>query len=642
MPALDLRVLVLERQRLAMQAEIDAGGGAGGGDVTVSNITPVATNRLLGRYSSGSGDAQEIVPGVGLLLETSGVLTNTGVPGPTGATGATGATGPPGPQGDPGMPGVPGATTFQALTDAADYSAGVAGQFVRVNAGGTGLDYVAGGAVYTDEQAQDAVGTILTEGPTVEWVYDDALPGILAQVKTQRSVIYDANGLMLGGDVVTPGTTMLYGTDGAGQRGWYAQPAGGATLPPGTPLSVVRYDAAGTNGQSGPAILDANGNWWLGSAAPGTSAVRNLVVGNGTAPSAAHPADAVQLWSADRGATAGKGSLHIRTEDGTSHVLGDRVGIGTLAPTVPLEVTGNTRINGSLGLNFAPSTAARCVFEQVLAQKVLLYGDAIATRYGLGLAAGALQLFMPSSAGANIQLGVMDVADGTTFTSHVTVTGTNLAIGPVGFGTGATRTFGLANGTAPTTSPADRIQLWSADRAATAGKASLHLRTEDGTSHVLGDRVGIGTLTPTCALDVVGALDVSDDATTRTNLGLGTAALTSYEEGTFTATGTGWSGTAPSGTAKYIKIGNQVTLVLPYLTGTSNATTCTVTGLPAGLSTASVMRVFYTGTDNGVAIRGVMQVSGTTITLYPNEAFGNWTASGTKALYEPLITYLRT
>ena len=53
--------------------------------------------------------------------------------------------------------------------------------------------------------------------------------------------------------------------------------------------------------------------------------------------------------SADRGATAGKGSLHLRTEDGTSHVLGDRVGIGTLAPTVPLQVVGDAHYLG-LGL----------------------------------------------------------------------------------------------------------------------------------------------------------------------------------------------------------------------------------------------------------------------------------------------------
>lgn len=62
--------------------------------------------------------------------------------------------------------------------------------------------------------------------------------------------------------------------------------------------------------------------------------------------------------------------------------------------------------------------------------------------------------------------------------------------------------------TAPTTSPADVVQLWCNDRDATAGKAGLHLRSEDGTSHVFADRVGLGTLTPGYFLDVVGDMRV--------------------------------------------------------------------------------------------------------------------------------------
>ena len=102
-----------------------------------------------------------------------------GDPGPTGATGSQGPQGIQGPQGNPGTPG---ATTFQALTDAADYSAGVAGQFVRVNAGGTGLEYVAGGATYTNEEAQDAVGGILVDTATIDLTYNDATPSITAAV----------------------------------------------------------------------------------------------------------------------------------------------------------------------------------------------------------------------------------------------------------------------------------------------------------------------------------------------------------------------------------------------------------------------------------------------------------------------------
>lgn len=78
------------------------------------------------------------------------------------------------------------------------------------------------------------------------------------------------------------------------------------------------------------ARLTAAGNLLLGATTHGTGLTKGLVVGAGTDPTATHPADAVQAWVKDRGGVAGKGSLHVRTEDGTSHVLGDVAGHGTL------------------------------------------------------------------------------------------------------------------------------------------------------------------------------------------------------------------------------------------------------------------------------------------------------------------------
>lgn len=106
-----------------------------------------------------------------------------GAAGPPGPPGPQGEPGPAGPAGPQGAPGTPGATTFQALTDAADYSAGVAGQFVRVNAGGTGLEYAAGGASFTAEDAQDAVGAMLVDTATIDLTYTDATPSLTADVK---------------------------------------------------------------------------------------------------------------------------------------------------------------------------------------------------------------------------------------------------------------------------------------------------------------------------------------------------------------------------------------------------------------------------------------------------------------------------
>jgi hypothetical protein len=54
----------------------------------------------------------------------------------------------------------------------------------------------------------------------------------------------------------------------------------------------------------------------------------------------------------------------------------------------------------------------------------------------------------------------------------------NVGIEQQTFGTSATRTFAISSGTAPTSSPADCFQLYSAD--ITAGNAAAHFRTEGG------------------------------------------------------------------------------------------------------------------------------------------------------------------
>ena len=91
----------------------------------------------------------------------------------------------------------------------------------------------------------------------------------------------------------------------------------------------------------------------------------------------------------------------------------------------------------------------------------------------------------------------------TTLTQRVLLSSEgNFGLGQNSFGTSAAKVFAIGSGTAPTTSPADAVQMWSADRGATAGKAGLHIRSEDGTSHVLSDRVGLGTVTPSEAMEL--------------------------------------------------------------------------------------------------------------------------------------------
>jgi hypothetical protein len=60
--------------------------------------------------------------------------------------------------------------------------------------------------------------------------------------------------------------------------------------------------------------------------------------------------------------------------------------------------------------------------------------------------------------------------------------------------------FAIANGVPPTISIDSGVQMYSANTNNVAGKAGLHIRTEDGTRHVLGDRVGVGTINPSALL----------------------------------------------------------------------------------------------------------------------------------------------
>lgn len=62
----------------------------------------------------------------------------------------------------------------------------------------------------------------------------------------------------------------------------------------------------------------------------------------------------------------------------------------------------------------------------------------------------------------------------------------NIGINTELFGDNALKVIAVGSGTAPTTSPADVSQLWSADQGATAGNAGLHIRSETGAVHSLG------------------------------------------------------------------------------------------------------------------------------------------------------------
>lgn len=112
-----------------------------------------------------------------------------------------------------------------------------------------------------------------------------------------------------------------------------------------------------------------------------------------------------------------------------------------------------------------------------------------------------------------------------------------------------------------------------------------------------------------------------------------------YLVSSFTATLTGCT-TAPTGTVKYSKIGNIVTMDVPAFTATSNTTAKSLTGAPAAVQPAAQKIFVGVGRDNGGAYSAIEIVLETTgvINFYFN--FENaWTGSGGFGVRQFSVSY---
>lgn len=106
----------------------------------------------------------------------------------------------------------------------------------------------------------------------------------------------------------------------------------------------------------------------------------------------------------------------------------------------------------------------------------------------------------------------------------------------------------------------------------------------------------------------------------------------SYTQGSFTATVTGMTSN-PTPTMYWTKHANGIVVLTEPTgaTGTSNSTSCTITGLPAALHPANDQRIYCECIDNGSAISGRVSItSAGGINLFPYT--GSFTASGAKGL----------
>lgn len=115
---------------------------------------------------------------------------------------------------------------------------------------------------------------------------------------------------------------------------------------------------------------------------------------------------------------------------------------------------------------------------------------------------------------------------------------------------------------------------------------------------------------------------------------------TEYDEGSFTATLTGVT-TAVTGTAQYVRHGDRVTLSFPQMTGTSNTTAATLTGLPAALWPVQDQTVVGPVLNNNVDVIGAIVVRTTGVIDLYNGAFGlGFTNVNDKGIRYLTFTYI--
>jgi hypothetical protein len=175
-------------------------------------------------------------------------------------------------------------------------------------------------------------------------------------------------------------------------------------------------------------------------------------------------------YIAGTGALASDVSMLFKTDTGDFSLINQRA-----SHSFGIYDNLNTRYN----LNFS-STGDATFSSSVTATQLTTTRATTSTNNYLQFTTGGTtnwQIGTPSS------LTALSFLDGgvETFrldTGGIVSLGGNFGIGGATFGTSATRTLAITSGTAPTTSPADRFQMYSND--VVAGNAAPHFRTENG------------------------------------------------------------------------------------------------------------------------------------------------------------------
>lgn len=172
---------------------------------------------------------------------------------------------------------------------------------------------------------------------------------------------------------------------------------------------------------------------------------------------------------------------------------------------------------------------------------------------------------------------------------------------------------------------------------------NIHISSNGQTAGFIGSvRTGVATLgfasLPSNFVVAPRAGNTNNLETAGNTYDLADVTVQTFPTPTLTLTG---CTTSPTGLARGVRQGKQATLYIPLITGTSNATTMTLTGLPADLTPARVQRVPFivqdasAGTVTGTAL---VEPSGV-ITLQADPGGGAFSNTGTKGVLAQTITY---
>ena len=151
-----------------------------------------------------------------------------------------------------------------------------------------------------------------------------------------------------------------------------------------------------------------------------------------------------------------------------------------------------------------------------------------------------------------------------------------------------------------------------------------------GLSGATGTGNFVGANTPTLITPHLGT-PIDGTLTTCTGYTIANLADVAWTDFSGTIGYTGFTGSVTTTLALYKKIGKTVFINI-QCSGTSNATSFTITGLPFAAQHSTTYTSFLLGTDNGANVACVGSITSTTITLYNGVTATTWTNSGSKGL----------